>query len=178
MNQDNINSKLEIIKDALPEEKKNALDSINNYNSIQSTNRSCSGPCSCYTILFLFLLFLWTIASIALFALGLALLFIAFALEIFCCLFKICCCFCCFKSEEENKGNYVVSTTTINLGFVVEGKENLGCKQKEIERVPEKEADCLLSCAPSFLCFSIKLIPKGYKKICNLYGDWLKEIEN
>ena len=162
LNQDNINSKLEIIKDALPEEKKNALDSMNNNNLIKQTKSCCSCSCTCYTILFIFLLLLWTIASIALVALGVAALFIAYALRIVCCLYHCCWDACCTTSvKEEDKGDYILRTTTIDVG-----------KKEEIEREAANTDDCLVNCAPLVLAYSIMLIPEGYTKICNLYGGW------
>ena len=166
LNQDNINSKLEIIKDALPEEKKNALDSMNNNNLIKQTKSCCSCSCTCYTILFIFLLLLWTIASIALVALGVAALFIAYALRIVCCLYHCCWDACCTTSvKEEDKGDYILRTTTIDVG-----------KKEEIKREAAETDDCLVNCAPLVLAYSIMLIPEGYTKICNLYGGWRENI--
>ena len=105
-------------------------------------------------------------ASIALVILGLYLLLIAYALRIVCCLYHCCCYTCCTSSvTEEDKGDYILRTTTIDVG-----------KKEEIEREAANTDDCLVNCAPLVLAYSIMLIPEGYKKICDLYEDWISDI--
>ena len=83
LNKDNIKSMIDIIKEVetIPEEKKKVLDSFNE--NLSQTKGCCSCSCVCYTFLVIFLIFLWTIASIALLVLGLALLFVAYAQDLF-----------------------------------------------------------------------------------------------
>lgn len=117
LNNDNINSRFNIIKEVIPEEKKIILDSINNYTLYKPTKGCCSCPCVGLTTLFIFLLLLWTIASIILFTLGLGLLFAAYALRIVCCLYHCCIHTCCTTSvTEEDKGDHILRTTTIDVG--------------------------------------------------------------
>ena len=93
---------------------------------------------------------------------GVAALFIAYALRIVCCLYHCCWDACCTTSvKEEDKGDYILRTTTIDVG-----------KKEEIEREAAETDDCLVNCAPLVLAYSIMLIPEGYTKICNLYGGW------
>lgn len=160
-----INIMFDIIKEVIPEEKKSVLDDIYNYilNKPDKKEKGCcSGPCFCYTFLFIFLLFLWTIASVILFNLGLCLLFVAYGLRLFCCFYHICISACCTTSvTEEDKGDYILRTTTVDVG-----------RQREIEREAANNDECLSECAPLALAVSILLIPKVYKKIIELYDDW------
>lgn len=170
LNNDTINSMFTIIKEVIPEEKKNVLDSIYNYilsnpsRPKENQNSSCSGSCFCYTFLLIFLLFLWTIASIFLFSFGLILLFAAYGLRIVCCLYHCCQYICCTTTvKDEDKGDYILRTTTIHHD-----------KEREIERDAENTDDCIAELGPMALAYSILLIPEVYKKIIGLYDGWKK----
>ena len=162
LNKDNIKSMIDIIKEVetIPEEKKKVLDSFNE--NLSQTKGCCSCSCVCYTFLVIFLIFLWTIASIALLVLGLALLFVAYALRLVCCLYHCCYDMCCTSTvTEEDRGDYIVRTTTIH-------EQDRRINQMEAE----EHDDCLVNCAPWALSISIEIIPKGYKKICEWYDNW------
>lgn len=162
LNNDNLDSMFDIIKEVIPEEKKIVLDSIKNHNLSETKKGGCSCACFWYTTLYIFILFLWTIASFFLFTFGLGVLFYTCALRIGCCLFH---CFrytfCTTYVTDEDKGDYILRTTTVDVG-----------RQKEIKAEAAESDDCLAKCGPFVLSISIYLIPKGFSKISELYEDW------
>ena len=112
-------------------------------------------------ILYIFLLFLWTCASAAILGLGIGFCVLSLALRIFCCLYHFCYRACCTTTvTEEDKGDYIVRTTTHHVG-------------REIADEAEEARDDknLAECGANSLLL-LTFIPSGYKKISEWYEDW------
>ena len=146
MIKNNFIRKLYIIKEVVPEEKKIVLDSILSiYVKTEEETGCCSCACFWYTTLFLFLLLLMTAASVFLFAFGLGLLFVAYGLRLVCCLYHcFVYTFCTSSVTEEDKGDYILRTTTVDVG-----------KQDQIVSDLADNDDCLSQCGAMALAYSI-----------------------
>ena len=163
---DYILSVYDTIKPIIPEQKN--LDFIYLYNSAnsksipQSTEPGCcNGKCCWTNSLYIFLLFLWTCASAAILGLGIGFCVLSFALRIFCCLYHFCYRACCTTTvTEEDKGNYILRTTTRHLD-----------KERADEAEQEEHDNSLAECGANSLLL-LRFIPSGYKKISEWYGDW------
>ena len=166
LNYDNIISIYDIIKGNIPEEKKNDFNLMYNFSlSKVKPNRQscCNWKCTWTISLLIFLFILWTAASAALLAIGITLLALSLALRLLCCCYHLCYYACCTTKSvtEEDKGNYILRTTTYD-----------GAKIKANEEEQKRDDENLSFCGAGGLACTILLIPEGYKKILDWYDDW------
>ena len=166
MNYDNIILVYDIIREIIPEEKKDDFNLLYNFclskvkhNEQQSC---CNWRCTWSISLLIFLFILWTGASVFLFALGLALLALSFGFRILCCCYHICYEACCTShTTDEDKGSYILRTITVDVGA-----------QRRNEAAAEDHDEILSFCGAGSLTCAILLIPAGYKKILSWFDDW------
>ena len=158
----------DLIKEIIPEEKKNDFNSLYNFasNKIQQNQYSgescCNWNCTWSISLFIFLLFLWTAVSAGLLGVGLGFLFLSIALRVLCCVYHCVYAICCTTTvTEEDKGNYILRTTTHHVDREI---------ANEIEG--ERHDNDLSECGAGSMLYVILIIPEGYKKICGWFEEW------
>ena len=169
LNYGHILSLYDIIKEIVPEQKKDDFDCLYNFALNNSNNQNQSsepGCCNCKCVwtnsLLILLLLLWTCCSVALFALGVGFCALSLGLRVLCCLYHFCYQACCTTTvTEEVRGNYIVRTTTHHVD-----------RERADEAEQEQHDEALAICGAKSMYCLICFIPEGYKKIMGWYDDW------
>ena len=166
MNSNNIVSLFDIVKESVPEEKKDIFNAVyssalNYCQKSYSSESCCTCKCTWSIIFLIFGLILWTCGSVALVALGLAMIALSLALRLLCCIYHLCYQACCTVTHEtHDRGNYIEELTIVDVG-----------RQRADEREAKEHDDCLANCGPAGMACAIVLIPEGYKKVFEIFNS-------
>lgn len=167
MNNSNISLLYDILKESVPEEKKEIFNYMINkaLNYCQSQNKNssnscCTCKCTWGIIFLIFGLIFWTAASVALFVAGLGFIALSLGLRLLSCIYHCCYDMCCTTEVKEyDKGDHILRVTTT---FVDREEAN--------RREAESDDDCLATCGAGGMYCAIVLIPEGYKKVIEIYN--------
>ena len=166
MNADSIASIFNFVKESVPEEKKDIFNilcnsALSNCQNTNNSNSCCTCKCTWSIIFLIFGLILWTAASVALVAIGLAFILLSLSLRLLCCCYHFWYRVCCTQSTQtHDRGSYIEEVTTVYVG-----------RQRADEAEAEEHDECLASCGPEGMVCALALIPKGYKKVLEIFND-------
>ena len=153
--------KLNFIKEKFPQ-KSNIIESMKQTlcSPFIETNEEscCTCKCCCKCFGISILIFIWTIITIILGAVGIIIIGLYLGFQVLCCLYHFCYSACCTtETREYDKGDHILRVTTHYEGREIQNK-------KEAARDAEDLNEC---CAGGLYC-TFSLISWGYKKICEL----------
>ena len=94
-------------------------------------------------------------------AIGLSFILLSLSLRLLCCCYHICYQACCTTSTRTyDRGSYIEQVTTVDVAA-----------QRANRAEAEAHDDCLAECGPEAMACVLPLIPKGYKKVLELFND-------